>query len=151
MNNNYDIINNYSKEVEEIENLRNFINYCLEKLKIDNTIFNIIFIDNESIKLINKDYRNIDKETDVISFALEDNDDFIFPNDFRLLGDIYISIDKTIEQANLYEHSFKRELSFLAIHGLLHLLGYDHIEESDSKKMFSLQEELLSGFEITRK
>ena len=68
----------------------------------------------------------------------------------RVLGDIYISIDKAKEQAESYGHSLKRELSFLTIHGLLHLLGYDHMEEEDEKKMFSLQELILNEYGITR-
>lgn len=150
MNNNYEIINNYNDKILDYDGLSEFIEYCLEKLTVKNSIFNIIFTDNNYIKIINKEYRNIDKETDVISFALEDDDSLIIPNKLRVLGDIYISVDKVYEQADLYNHSYKRELSFLTIHGLLHLLGYDHMNELDEKEMFSLQEELLSGFEITR-
>ena len=70
--------------------------------------------------------------------------------DFRLLGDIYISIDKCYEQAKEYEHSRVREICFLATHGILHLLGYDHMEEEEEKEMFGLQEELLDGYDIKR-
>ena len=71
-------------------------------------------------------------------------------DDFRLLGDIYISYEKAIEQAELYNHSVKREVFFLATHGILHLLGYDHMEEEDEKVMFGKQNELLDGYGITR-
>ena len=86
---------------------------------------------------------------DVISFAFEDNEDIRY-NDIRLLGDIYICIPRMKEQAIAYGHSEKRELSFLAVHGLLHLLGYDHMNEEDEKIMFALQELILDGENIKR-
>ena len=98
---------------------------------------------------INKEYRNIDKTTDVISFALEDEKRENFTK-IRLLGDIYISIDKAKEQAISYEHSLERELSFLAVHGLLHLLGYDHMTKEDEKIMFTKQKEILYGKRFAR-
>ena len=104
---------------------------------------------NPRIKEINRDYRKIDRETDVISFALEDSKDLEY-EDFRLLGDIYISIDKAVSQSIEYNHSLLRELSFLSIHGLLHLLGYDHMKEEDEKIMFGKQEELLNEYQIKR-
>ena len=99
-------------------------NVCKDE-KLDNVMFNVIIVDNPKIHEINKEYRGIDRETDVISFALEDDKTFN-RTDFRILGDIYISLDKVISQSEEYGHSFKRELFFLALHGLLHLLGYDH-------------------------
>ena len=104
---------------------------------------------NKKIREINREYRNIDAETDVISFALEDTDN-IKIDDYRVLGDIYISIDKCYSQAMEYGHSRERELCFLATHGILHLLGYDHMNASDEEKMFTLQEELLDGYNIKR-
>ena len=98
---------------------------------------------------MNREYRGIDRETDVISFALEDHKDIEFEN-LRLLGDVYISIDKARSQALDYGHSLKRELSFLTIHGLLHLLGYDHMKPEDEKVMFGLQEEILDKYGIKR-
>ena len=103
--------------------------------------------DDAEIKKINKEYRNIDNVTDVISFALEDVE---FKTPFRILGDIYISYEKVKEQALKYEHSEKRELYFLATHGLLHLLGYDHMNEKEEKIMFDLQKELLDKYDIKR-
>ena len=96
-----------------------------------------------------QEYRGIDKVTDVISFALEDVSDNIHM-DMRILGDIYVCIPKMIEQANTYGHSIKRELSFLVVHGLLHLLGYDHMDVQDEKVMFGLQELILNEAGITR-
>lgn len=110
-------------------------------------IVSVTFVDNAFIHKINKEYRHIDKPTDVISFAFLDNED---DKDIQLhgqgvvcLGDIYISVDKAIEQAEAYGHSLQRELSFLFVHGLLHLLGYDHMTPEDEKKMFALQDEIL--------
>ena len=111
--------------------------------------FGIIFVDLKEIQRINKEYRGIDKVTDVISFALEDVSDNIHM-DMRILGDIYVCIPKMIEQANTYGHSIKRELSFLVVHGLLHLLGYDHMDVQDEKVMFGLQELILNEAGITR-
>ena len=144
----FEIFNNTNNKID-IEELSNYIKYVVGELKIDNAIFNIIFIDNEEIRKINKEYRNVDRETDVISFALEDNMDVVY-DDFRLLGDIYISYEKALEQAKIYNHSVKREVFFLATHGILHLLGYDHMEEDDEKVMFDLQNKLLDSYGITR-
>lgn len=146
---NIEIFNETKEEIEEIEELNKFINYSSDYLKIDDAHFNIIFVDNEKIREINKTYRNIDKETDVISFALEDDKTFN-TDKFRFLGDIYISIDKAKEQATLYGHSLKREICFLSIHGFLHLLGYDHMTIEEEKIMFDLQEEILSSYGIER-
>lgn len=135
-----------TKDIKELEEL---MIYALEYEKLKDVSFNIILVDNKKIKEINKDYRNIDKETDVITFALEDDKtDFKLPE--RILGDIYISIDKAKSQAIEYGHSFKRELSFLAIHGFYHLLGYDHMNLEDEKVMFNKQEEVLTGYGIIR-
>lgn len=104
---------------------------------------------NEKIHEINKEFRHVDRITDVISFALEDNPDIVY-DDFRLLGDIYIAIDVAYDQAIEYNHSREREVCFLATHGLLHLLGYDHMTEEEEKEMFGKQEELLKEYGINR-
>lgn len=145
----FDIFNETKYELEELEFIESYIKFICNKEKLDNCIFNIIFIDNDKIKEINKEYRNIDRVTDVISFALEDNNDIKYDG-FRVLGDIYISLDKAKEQASLYEHSFIREICFLITHGILHLLGYDHMEEEEEKIMFEKQERLLEEYEIKR-
>ena len=113
-------------------------------------MFSIIFVSNEEIKEINKTYRGLDSVTDVISFALEDNlDDTGL--ELRMLGDIYISIPRMIEQANSYLHSEKRELSFLVVHGMLHLLGYDHTRSKEEEELqFGIQDEILDKLDIRR-
>ncbi|GGM31288.1 endoribonuclease YbeY [Paraliobacillus quinghaiensis] len=114
----------------------------------------INFVDNREIQIINRNYRQIDQPTDVISFALEERVEgelAIIGEDLPVaLGDIVISVDKVKEQAEEYKHSFERELGFLVLHGFLHLLGYDHIKEEDEKQMFLKQEELLNGFGLQR-
>lgn len=129
--------------------LNDVIELLLKHEQIKNAYFSIIFVDDKEIKRINKEYRGIDKVTDVISFALEDTSDNI-NNDIRILGDIYICIPRMLEQATYYGHSIKRELSFLTVHGLLHLLGYDHMKEEDEKVMFGLQELILNEAGIKR-
>lgn len=146
--NNIEIINETNKKID-INDLNNVIEYALKHENVENAIMNVIIIDNEKIHKINKEYRGIDRPTDVISFALEDDKTFI-NTDFRVLGDIYISIDKVFEQADAYGHSFRRELSFLTVHGILHLLGYDHMEKSDEEIMFGKQEDILNELGITR-
>ena len=113
------------------------------------SIFTIIFVTKEEIHELNKQYRGVDRVTDVISFALEDAHD-VSLTDVRVLGDIYICIDRMKEQAVEYSHSETRELSFLTVHGLLHLLGYDHQTKEDEEIMFGLQRKILSDLNINR-
>lgn len=111
----------------------------------------VTFVDKEEIQEINKMYRDKDKVTDVISFALEEDEPEITGLDMsRVLGDIIICTDVAKEQADNYGHSFERELGFLALHGFLHLLGYDHMNEQDEKEMFGRQEQILNAYGLTR-
>lgn len=146
---NIEVINLLDKKVEYLEELQEFLENVCKDEKLDNVMFNVIIVDNPKIHEINKEYRGIDRETDVISFALEDDKTFN-RTDFRILGDIYISLDRVISQSEEYGHSFKRELFFLALHGLLHLLGYDHMKKEDEIVMFGKQEEILKRYGIER-
>ncbi|QHS22793.1 rRNA maturation RNase YbeY [Virgibacillus sp. MSP4-1] len=114
----------------------------------------VTFVDNDNIREMNRDYRGKDYATDVISFAMQDEGEDeieILGDDAPLiLGDIIISVDKISEQAGEYGHSFERELGFLAVHGFLHLLGYDHMEPEDEKEMFGKQEDYLNEFGLKR-
>src|SRR5690625_3812981 len=103
------VINKYNDGIEDQNTLEDFIKYCIKKLKLKNVMFNVIIVNNQEIHKLNKNYRNIDRPTDVITFALEDFDDGIKLS-IRMLGDIYISYDKVISQANEYNHSKTREL-----------------------------------------
>ena len=136
---NYEIIDDYGFK-EDYSYLVTLLNYSIDKLKIDG-IFSVVFIDDEKMHSMNLKYRNIDRTTDVLSFALNDENSVRGEN---MLGDIFVSIPKMIEQAKDYGHSKKRELSFLVVHGLLHLLGYDHQTNEEEKIMFDLQEEILN-------
>ena len=138
------------EDIPELETVEKVLYSALDKEKLDNVSFNLIIVDNKYIHELNKTYRNIDRETDVITFALEDDETVINGSDERLLGDIYISLDKAKSQAEEYGHSLLRELSFLAVHGFYHLLGYDHMTEEDEKVMFGKQKEVLEDYGITR-
>ncbi|MFI3260148.1 MAG: rRNA maturation RNase YbeY [bacterium] len=148
MKNEYEIIDEYGYEIPKIIN--KIIKKVLKKEKVKKALFTIIFVDDTEIQRINKEYRNKDSVTDVISFALNDNNDN-FKSKINVLGDIYISIPKMQAQAKEYGHTEVRELSFLIVHGLLHLLGYDHIEKEDEIEMFRKQEEVLDGFKETKR
>lgn len=147
--NKYEVINQTKETIEELDQIRNLLAFALKHENLTNVEFNVIIVDNEMIHALNRDYRHIDRPTDVISFALEDYKDIEYA-DKRLLGDIYISLDKAKSQAIEYGHSFLRELSFLTIHGLLHLLGYDHMKPEEEKIMFDKQEEILDAAGIKR-
>ncbi|SFJ19721.1 probable rRNA maturation factor [Halobacillus dabanensis] len=114
----------------------------------------ISFVDNNEIQEINRNYRQKDQPTDVISFAMQELGDgemnVLDENMPKMLGDIVISVDKAKEQADEYNHSLEREFGFLALHGFLHLLGYDHMNQDDEKKMFARQEEILHEFGLQR-
>ena len=144
------IFNQTEEEVKELETVEKVLYSALEKEHMENTSVNLIIVDNNYIHELNKNYRHIDRETDVITFALEDEDTVIIPDEERILGDVYISLDKAIAQADEYGHSFLREICFLAVHGFYHLLGYDHMTEDDEKVMFTKQEEVLNSYGITR-
>lgn len=113
-----------------------------------NPIVSVTIVNNKHIHRINHKYRDVDRPTDVISFAFLDGnkqrDKIFHSQELVPLGDIYISYEKAIEQAQEYGHPLEREMSFLFVHGLLHLLGYDHMTKEDEEVMFKLQEEILN-------
>lgn len=145
-----------NQEYEEI--IKNVIQECYkeEKMLDSKLCVQITLTNPENIRKINKEYRKIDKETDVLSFPMFEkeeiidklkNKDFIYED---ILGDIIISIEKVKQQAEEYNHSFKRELSYMVVHGFYHLMGYDHIEEEDKKKMRPKEEKILEILDIKR-
>lgn len=150
MNSSIEVFVQVEEEIKELETVKKVLYSAIEKEKLENVSFNLIIVDNDYIHELNKTYRNIDRETDVITFALEDEDTLVMPSDERILGDIYISIDRAKSQAEDFGHSLLRELSFLAVHGFYHLLGYDHMTEEDEKVMFKKQEEVLDAYGIRR-
>ena len=139
----FEIIDEYG--YSNYDYLNEVIEYTLKKLD-SNGLLNVVLIDDNMMHKMNLTYRGIDRTTDVLSFAFNDNKRI--ETEINVLGDIYISIPKMKAQSIEYGHSEKRELSFLTIHGLLHLHGYDHMNETDELEMFSLQKQILKELEI---
>ena len=144
--NTFDIFNEYNYD-KDYSYLNDVINHTFKVLDVKDANMSIILIDDDRMQELNKEFRGVDRTTDVLSFALEDNNKIKTP--IRELGDVFISIPKMIEQAKEFNHSEKRELSFLACHGLLHLLGYDHTKSAEEeKKQFDLQDKILNDLNI---
>lgn len=151
---------------EFIEKISEICDFALkeEEMNLEYQI-SLLFVDNEEIREINNETRNIDKETDVLSFPMLDFEDkkvykemylnFEFDETFKdgnelILGDMVLSLEKALEQSKDYGHSFEREVSYLVVHSILHLLGYDHMVDDDKKKMRAREEEILNKLSITR-
>lgn len=142
------LIINHTQEEQWMKYEQDFIRVmkqCEKTLDITKEYsVSLIFTDAKEIHEINRSYRNIDRPTDVISFAMMDSEnDYEMPEGDNELGDIFISIDAVREQAESYEHSVQREVCFLFTHGLLHLLGYDHMNDEDEKVMFKIQDVII--------
>lgn len=155
------------KPTEElIDKIKATIDFALkeEGVKVPYQI-SLLFVDNEEIRTINKENRNIDRETDVLSFPMLDYekdkvykdmylyydfDETFMDGDELVLGDIVLSLEKALEQSKEYNHSFEREASYLVVHSVLHLLGYDHMEEEEKKIMRNEEEKILSKMNIVR-
>ena len=131
------------------ERFNEIFTQTLKTLQIDKDYeVSIILVDANQIHEINRDYRNIDRPTDVISFALCDDKDIVQTDE---LGDIFICLDRAFEQASEYGHSVEREVAFLAVHGYLHLCGFDHMTKEDEEVMFKKQDEILNAAKLERK
>ena len=143
---------------DKITEIDNLLQFAADYLKLPNdTEMSVTFMENAAIQIINRDYRDKDAPTDVISFAMEEDGEdevpIIFDEEMampRNLGDIMISTERAAEQAEEYGHSFDRELGFLAVHGFLHINGYDHMTPEDEKEMFGLQKEILDAYGLKR-
>ncbi len=144
------IFNQTEEIIEPLKTVKKIIQKALQKENLEHTECNIIIVDDNYIQLLNRTYRHLDRPTDVITFALEDDTCCQLPNNQRVLGDIYISITTAQQQALNYQHSLERELCFLAVHGFYHLLGYDHQTKEEEMKMFQKQEEVLTENGIER-
>lgn len=140
---------------EQLKTIEDLLQYAadMEEVAQDAEI-SVTFVTNERIQEVNREYRDKDQPTDVISFALEEMGEgeieIIGIEQPPVLGDIIISIQRAKEQAEEYGHTFLRELGFLAVHGFLHLLGYDHMTEEDEKVMFTKQKEILNSYGLKR-
>ena len=150
------------KNIEENEKYEKAINrvikqcYKEENLENSKLFITITLTNTENIQKINKEYRNIDKPTDVLSFPMFEKEELnkkIANNDFEyedILGDIVISVQRVEEQAKEYGHSFERELSYMVVHGFYHLMGYDHIKEEDKEIMRPKEEKVLKDLNLER-
>lgn len=147
---------NYLQEAD-YQMIQSLIEQAATYLKLNPDFeVDISLVGNEQIQQLNATYRQIDRPTDVLSFALNDQgadeEDWMLELEemSKFLGDIIISIPKAKEQAKEYNHSFERELGFLVVHGFLHLNGYDHETEKERQEMFAIQEEILNAYGLTR-
>ncbi len=148
------------EKTEYVKLIEKVVETCFkeEKLEKTNLYLNVILTNPEKIKNINKEYRNVDKATDVLSFPMFEKNEIESiinigennPIKEDVLGDIIISIPKVIEQAAEYGHSVERELAYMVVHGFYHIMGYDHIKEEDKKIMRPKEENILSKLKLTR-
>lgn len=148
-----------NKEYEDI--IKNVVNMCFktENLENANMYLNVILTNPDNIRKANNTYRKIDMETDVLSFPMFEKseiEDIVKQTKKSkreiedVLGDIIISIERVKQQAEEYGHSFERELSYMVVHGFYHIMGYDHMEETDKKIMREKEENVLNKLNITR-
>lgn len=151
-----DIVDETGSVSEEmLKEVENLLQFAAEREGVqDQAEVSVTIVTNDDIQQINKEYRGKDTPTDVISFALEEEGEgeveIVGAEMPQVLGDIIISADRTREQAEEYNHSFKRELGFLAVHGFLHLLGYDHMTKEEEEEMFTKQKDLLDAYGLKR-
>ena len=161
MNNKKEVVDINFLDIEENSKYIELINVVMEaafkeeKLENSNTYINIILTNPENIRKTNKKYRNIDRETDVLSFPMFEKEEIEVLKEqknpmIEVLGDIMISIERVDMQAKEYGHSFERELSYMLVHGFYHIIGYDHIEEDDKIQMREKEEKLLNKLNMVR-
>ena len=141
----------------QLELIETVVEYGLSQYHKETAEVSIILVDDEYIRSLNAEYRGLNQPTDVLSFAIQEdqpgtpvlqiNPENQFP---ELLGDIFISVQRAVEQAENYHHSLEREISYLAVHGLLHLLGFDHQSPDDTTRMRTAEEEILNHFQLNR-
>ena len=143
---------NLEIDVDIVDTVRRAAYKVGELYGLDNAEVSITFTDNKHIHEINREYRKVDRPTDVISFALNEGDEPLIEGGapINVLGDIIISVEKAVEQAKDYGHSVEREVAFLTVHGMLHLLGYDHMEEEDRKEMRQEEDFVMEKLGISR-
>ena len=149
------IINNEQDKMEVLsvweEKMQRVAKLCLAKEGIEDEVeIGITFVDNEGIREINREYRNIDSATDVLSFPMYEAEEELADDEMILFGDIVISLERAKEQSEDFGHSLEREVMYLLVHGLLHLSGYDHMNDEDKKVMRRKEEELLTEIGVIR-
>ena len=136
-----------------LEDLEKAAVLCVEKegLPADNAEISLTFVSKEEIRELNNQYRGIDNHTDVLSFPLIEDFDFIDEDDEYMLGDVVICLEKAREQAEEYGHSERREIVYLFVHSVCHLLGFDHMEEDEKKEMRQREEEVMTLLDLERR
>ncbi|HEP1832452.1 TPA: rRNA maturation RNase YbeY [Streptococcus suis] len=147
------------------EQITELLQFAAEKIGKQNKEMAVTFVDNKRVHEVNLEYRGIDRPTDVVSLEYKPENEIFFDEEDLLdnpelaemmedfdayIGELYISIDKAREQAADYGHSYEREMGFLAVHGFLHINGYDHYSPEEEAEMFGLQEEILTAYGLTR-
>lgn len=149
------VLNNVQTTVTLEKRIEGIVRECIQRAaeleEVSNGEVSVTLVDDKVIQDLNRRYREVDRPTDVLSFPMED--DFPFPDETEsvpLLGDVVISVERAVAQAQEYGHSLEREVGFLATHGFLHLLGYDHDDAEAETRMFSRQEEVLSSLGLSR-
>ncbi|EHS87531.1 Putative metalloprotease [Limosilactobacillus gastricus PS3] len=141
---------------EQLDETEKLLQFAADQLSIAaNAEMSVTYVNNPEMQKINREYRGIDRSTDVISFAIEDDEDLMLPAELqaelpRELGDLFVSIDKVKSQALFLDHSEERELGYMLVHGFLHLNGYDHERADDHGEQFRLQEEILTKYGLKR-
>lgn len=140
--------------IEEDEGVRSAVelaaNAALKHENAESRFLSVVLTTDENIHEYNREYRSVDRPTDVLSFPADEGDDLLTPPD-GFLGDIMISIPRAREQAKALGHSTEREILFLTVHGVLHLLGYDHMRPEDEQIMFPVQRSIVEGIELSAK
>lgn len=158
------LIDNRQEEIKVDEAMETLVTQVVDKVLAyeaceEEYEVSISFVNNEEMRSLNNEYRGIDRETDVLSFPMlefteveleEEDENAEYIDEEIALGDIVISMEKALEQSEEYEHSFNRELAFLLVHGMLHLLGYDHQDEATEREMFDKQEAILKEMNLIR-
>lgn len=150
------LIRNDQKKIKMTPDLRRLVKHAvISTLEFEDfgrrAEVSVTFTDNEKIHSLNREYRNVDRPTDVLSFPLFDGEEYDTDGEAVLLGDIVLSLEQAKKQSEEYGHSFEREVAFLIVHSMLHLLGYDHeTSPEDERDMFARQDEILISAGITR-
>ncbi|MGT2800466.1 rRNA maturation RNase YbeY [Streptococcus marmotae] len=161
-----EMVDETKQVTEEMQQqIRDLLEFAAQKIGKEQKEMAITFVDNARVHEVNLEYRGIDRPTDVVSLEYKPETEIVFDEEDLLenpelsemladfdayIGELYISIDKAHEQAKDYGHSFEREMGFLAVHGFLHINGYDHYTPEEEAEMFGLQEEILTAYGLTR-
>lgn len=145
---NYSDMKFYSEDLEKLIHMVLSKGAELQKVPEDAEI-SVLICDSDTIHELNRDYRNVDAPTDVLSFALNEGEDDV-PEEEKALGDIVINLDRAVEQAKEFGHSKEREMAYLSVHGFLHILGYDHYDPDEKKAMRKAEEDILGACGLSR-